>query len=71
MINEMTDFAIVNFPFLDDDVPSSTSYDVYISLPIHFSRVFSHVFGLNYPLSFDSKNSQKKKKKKRKEKEKQ
>ena len=25
------DFDIVNFPFLDGDVPSSTSYGVYIS----------------------------------------
>ena len=25
------DFEIVNFPFLDDDVPRSTSYEVYIS----------------------------------------
>ena len=25
------DFEIVNFPFLDDDVPHSTSYGVYIS----------------------------------------
>ena len=26
MINEMTDFDIVNFPILDSDVPRSTSY---------------------------------------------
>ena len=29
------DFEIVNFPFLDDDVPRSTSYGVYISPLIH------------------------------------
>ena len=29
------DFDIVNFLFLDDDVPRSTSYGVYISQLIH------------------------------------
>ena len=43
LINEMTDFDIVNFPFLDGDVPRSTSYGVYISQFIHFARVSSHV----------------------------
>ena len=33
------DFDIVNFPFLDGDVPRSTSYGVYI----RFARVSSHV----------------------------
>ena len=33
------DFDIVNFPFLDDDVPPSTSYGVYISQLIRFARV--------------------------------
>ena len=37
------DFDIVNFPFLDGDVPRSTSYGVYISQLIRFARVFSHV----------------------------
>ena len=37
------DFDIVNFPFLDDDVPRSTSYGVYISQLIRFARVSSHV----------------------------
>ena len=37
------DFDIVNFPFLDGDVPRSTSYVVYISQLIHFARVSSHV----------------------------
>ena len=32
------DFKIVNFPFLDCDVPSSTSYGVYISQLIRFDR---------------------------------
>ena len=30
-IRDDFDFDIVNFPFLDDDVPRSTSYDVFIS----------------------------------------
>ena len=34
------DFDIVNFPFLDGDVPRSTSYGVYISQLIRFARVF-------------------------------
>ena len=33
------DFDIVNFPFLDGDVPRSTSYGVYISQLIRFSHV--------------------------------
>ena len=36
------DFDIVNFSFLDSDVPRATSYGVYISLLIRFSRVSSH-----------------------------
>ena len=37
------DFDIVNFPFLDCDVPCSTSYGVYISQLIHFARLSSRV----------------------------
>ena len=33
------DFDIVNFPFLDGDVPSRPSYGVYISQLIRFARV--------------------------------
>ena len=40
-------FDIVSFPFLDGDVPRSTSYGVYISQLIRFARVSSHVVGLN------------------------
>ena len=36
-------FEIVNFPFLDGDVPRSPSYGVYISQPIRFARVYSNV----------------------------
>ena len=31
MINAMSDFDIVNFTFLDGDVPRRASYGVYIS----------------------------------------
>ena len=41
------DFDIVNFPFLDGDVPHSTSYGIYISQLIRFARVSSHVDDLN------------------------
>ena len=37
------DFDIVNFPFLDGDVPRSASYGVYISQLIRLARVSSHV----------------------------
>ena len=43
----MTDFDIVNFPFLDSDVPRSTSYGVYISQLIRFARVSSDVDDFN------------------------
>ena len=36
------DFEIVNFPFLDGDVPHSTSYGVYISQLNCFARVSSN-----------------------------
>ena len=41
------DFDIVNFPFLDCDVPHRPSYGVYISQLIRFARVFSHVEDFN------------------------
>ena len=37
------DFEIVNFPFLDGDVPRSTSYGVYISQLIRFARASSYI----------------------------
>ena len=37
------DFEIVNFPFLDGDVPRSTSYGVYISQLIRLARASSYV----------------------------
>ena len=41
------DFEIVNFPFLDGDVPRSTSYRVYISKLIRFARASSYVAEFN------------------------
>ena len=38
---------IVNFPFLDGDVPRSTSYGVYISQLIRFARASSYVADFN------------------------
>ena len=43
------DFEIVNFPFLDGDVPRSTSYGVYISQLIHFARASSYITDFNTP----------------------
>ena len=40
-------FGIVNFPFLDGDIPRLTSYDVYISQPFRFGRVSIHVDDFN------------------------
>ena len=44
-------FEIVNFRFLDGDVPRSPSYCVYISQLIRFTRVCSHVD------DFDNRNN--------------
>ena len=41
------DFDIVNFPFLDGDVPRRTSYGVYISQLIRFARATSNVSDFN------------------------
>ena len=43
------DFDIVNFPFLDGDVPRRASYGVYISQLIRFARVCNHVTDFNAP----------------------
>ena len=47
MINVMTLIGIVNFPFLDGNVPRRPSYGVYISQLIRFARVCSHVDDFN------------------------
>ena len=41
------DFDIVNFPFLDGDVPRRPSYGVYISQFIRFARVYRNVEDFN------------------------
>ena len=41
------DFEIVNFPFLDGDVPRSTSYGVNISQLIRFASVSSYITNFN------------------------
>ena len=41
-------FEIVNFQFLDGDVPPSPSYGVYISQLIRFARVCSNVDDVNH-----------------------
>ena len=41
------DFEILNFPFLDGDVPRSTSYGVYISQLSRIAGVSSHVDDFN------------------------
>ena len=41
------DFEIVDFPFLDGDVPRCTSYGVYISQLIRFTRASSYVPDFN------------------------
>ena len=41
------DFEIVNFPFLDGDVPRAASYGVYISQLRRFARVSSHITDFN------------------------
>ena len=45
-------FEIVNFPFLDGDVPRSPSFGVYISQLIRFARVCSNVDDFNNRNSF-------------------
>ena len=40
-------FDIVNFPFLDGDVPQRPSYGVYISQLIRSARASSHVTDFN------------------------
>ena len=42
------DFDIVNFPFLDGDVPQRTSYGVYISQLIRFARASPNLNDFNY-----------------------
>ena len=48
------DFDIVNFPFLDGDVPRRPSYGVYIYFS--FARASSHVTDFNKPNTFLTAN---------------
>ena len=45
-------FDIVNFPFLDGDVPQRPSYGVYIFQLIRFARASSHVTDFNNRIKF-------------------
>ena len=45
---DFDNFDIVNFPFLDGDVPRRTSYAVYISQLIRFARASSKLSDFNY-----------------------
>ena len=45
--HENFDFKIVNFPFLDGDVPRSISYGVYICQLIRFARASSYITDFN------------------------
>ena len=51
MINGMINFDIVNFPFLDGDVPQRPSYGVYIShlfaLPEHLRMLLTSIIVTN------------------------
>ena len=47
VFDKRDDFDIVNFPFLDGDVPCCSSYVVYILQYIRFARVCIHMIGLN------------------------
>ena len=42
------DFDIVNFPFMDGDIPRHTVYEVYISKSIRFARASSNLSDLNF-----------------------
>ena len=44
---DVFDFDVVNFPFLDVDVPRRASYGVYISQHTRFARVCNHATDFN------------------------
>ena len=46
-IRQLNISKFVNFPFLDGDVPRSTSYGVYISQLIRFARASSYITDFN------------------------
>ena len=47
MIRDAFDFNIVNFPFIDGDVPRRPSYGVYLSQLIRSAGAFSLVSDFN------------------------
>ena len=47
MIKVTLEFEIVNFPFLNGDVPGYTSFGVYISQLIRFDRASSNIADCN------------------------
>ena len=47
-VNPNFNFDIVIFPFVDGDVPRRTSYGVYISQLIRFTRASSNLNDFNY-----------------------
>ena len=51
------DFDIVNFPFIDGDVPRRPSYSVYISQLFRFVTASSHVIDFNNRNKFLTPNS--------------
>ena len=51
------DFDMVNFTFLDGDVPRRASYGVYISQLIWFARVCNHVTDFNARNKFNNQTS--------------
>ena len=56
MFNKRGDIDIVNFPFLDGDVPRCLSYGVYISQLICFARASSHINDFNSRNSLTAKH---------------
>ena len=42
MTNWMTNFAIVNFPFLSSNIPSAPAYSIYVSQLIRYARTCSN-----------------------------
>ena len=57
LLKDDFDFDIVNFPFLDGDVPRHASYGVYISQLIRFAKVCNHVADFNARNMFNSQTS--------------
>ena len=48
LTDKQDDFDLLNFPFLDGDVPQGTSYGVYISQLICFARASSDISDFSF-----------------------